>query len=462
MKIVENNHALSKHSHEDKWNRHGSYKWTYFSEEVKQRVKFFLLQRLRGKNLDVGGGWHLLYPNSTVIDLSKICLDNNPAKEKVKFDLERIKYGEKLPFDSNSFNSATWVSVWQYLENPISVMKEVERVLKPGSEVYIINGRSGGLEECMKGTGNPEKIADILEANGYDTLLEDIPFQGNREFKSICVAMPSRDLFGPTPSRIENKQARIERNQEIIDDNYIFGRAFRDYEVQIMINLLSKLSEYPVTEFSMDFLRRAEEWSQEYNGKTGGRVLFLAQNETEPEVFMQRSDKDWFHTTKFFMDDEVTVKEDRSVIDELSVKHGIRCSTHGNYFYNDYSVSGLLNYCRMFKLERADTWRGTRGNENELRRLVEFLGSIPLNSFTKSLQERSYQELKPNLDDLDERIMKERAYAFRSLTYESKNERDIEKLIQRKKEILEKGIPIFEMRKWNFRKFIPYFRSRIR
>ena len=65
---------------ESVWDHHGSYQWTYFIEEVKQRITYFLSQRLTGRNLDIASGWYLHYPRSVALDLSSVCLKYNIAK----------------------------------------------------------------------------------------------------------------------------------------------------------------------------------------------------------------------------------------------------------------------------------------------------------------------------------------------------------------------------------------------
>jgi len=120
----------TKNPHESTWDFHGSYQWTYFGDEVKQRINFFLEQRLHGRNIDVGGGWYLSYPNSTVVDLSSVCLAHNPAKDKLQFDLDELGESRNLPFSENSFDSATLISTWQYLRHPLAVIRELERILR--------------------------------------------------------------------------------------------------------------------------------------------------------------------------------------------------------------------------------------------------------------------------------------------------------------------------------------------
>ena len=125
------------------WDYHSSEKWVYFAEEDKRLISHFLSERLSGKrNLELGGGWYLSHPGSTVLDLSSVALEHNPAKHKVQFDLDTIKQGKKLPFPDHSFDSATMISVWQYLRCPALVLEELRRVLIPGGKLYVINLRN--------------------------------------------------------------------------------------------------------------------------------------------------------------------------------------------------------------------------------------------------------------------------------------------------------------------------------
>lgn len=110
---------------------HSSGQWVYFAEEIKQRICFFLSDKLFGKNLELGGGWYLSHPHSTVVDISPKALAYNPAKEKVEFDLDSITDGNKLPFPDHSFDHATMVSVYQYLRESQAFKDEIMRVLKP-------------------------------------------------------------------------------------------------------------------------------------------------------------------------------------------------------------------------------------------------------------------------------------------------------------------------------------------
>jgi len=50
------------------WDGNGKQLWTYFNETIKQYIEFYLSKRLKGRNLEVGGGWYFSYPNSDVVE----------------------------------------------------------------------------------------------------------------------------------------------------------------------------------------------------------------------------------------------------------------------------------------------------------------------------------------------------------------------------------------------------------
>lgn len=427
--------------HESTWDHYGNYQWTYFSDEVKQRINFFLSRMLHGKNIDVGGGWYLSYPNSTVVDLSSVCLAHNPAKEKFQFDLDELGNSRHLPYNDSSFNSATLISSWQYLKYPIAVTKELERILKLGAEIYIINGQGAGLEKCVVGDCNSEKIQRFFQEQGYDTLIESIPSFGRdvQEFKSVCVAMPDRDLFGDTSSKIKNKEMRIRKNEELGRDPSIFQNAFADWELKERINLLSRISIFPITKYSQEYLERVESFSQEYHKQTGGVPIIFVEHTIDTELLMLTQDYKHLFRKFFLMGEEESV-EGRDILEELLKKQGLSFSRHCNYF--DFgTVQKLLKYCEDFEIRKERLYGGEANeNEAELRRYADFISAIGMNSFTRDLQTQIYQRLKLRVKNLDEQIERQKAFGFHMVTLENKQERRINELVQIKERIKAEGI----------------------
>jgi SAM-dependent methyltransferase len=449
--------------HESTWDHHGSYQWTYFADEIKQRIKFFLQQRLSGKNIEIGGGWYLSYPDSVVVDLSSVCLSHNPAKEKLQFDLDTIRKGNKLPYADGSFDSATLISVWQYLKHPEKVLRELERILVPGAEIYLINGQGGGLEECIVGTGKTESIQDFFKTAGYDTLIEHIPcFDGDvREFQSVCAAMPDKDLFGQVYSQIKNKEQRKKQDEEICQNPSIFTNEYIEWEMRMVNSRLSRLSSFPVTQYSREYLERIETFSQEYNKQTGEVPLIFIEHFFEPALAMLTPEYKYLHGTMFLMGVDKQAENFSSQVNDLLKKFELCFSRHGNYF-KQTSITRLLSYCADFVQKPKEHYSRYDENEANLERFADFISSQGLNSFTRELQEQIYLRLKTNVPNLDKMMQKSKAYGYHFATYEYKQKRTIDELIKIKEEIMSTNVPVVETQKLNYSSLLSNIRQFVR
>ncbi len=423
---------------EEEWNRHGSYQWTYFDETVKKRICYYFSERLKGRNLDLGGGWYLYYPNSVVVDLSGVCLDYNIAEEKIKFDLDDLGKGEKLPFSKNSFDSATMVSVWQYLNHPNKVVDELERILKPGSNFYIINGEHGhGVREFVVNEYKPGLIKKYFERKDYDTLVENIPVRGSPdEFKSVCVATHYKTLFGERMSFINNKEEQ---------ESWNFNKKYKEYEVKKRTELLEKLSRYPVTKYSKKYVKRVELFSKEFHEKSGLIPLVFLENSIPPEIHMLTKDSLLSNTIVVIGEEEK--KHDDSCLYELRDKHNLFISQYYGYF-NHESINQIIKYCSNFD-----------ECEYSLKRIINFLTAIPLNSFSKNLQKRIRSSL--NVEDLEKRITKTRARGYAWASSEHKQRTKIQKLIERRKKIWKNKDNIIGHKFLHYKKYLPYFKEHI-
>ncbi|MFH1585752.1 MAG: methyltransferase domain-containing protein [archaeon] len=450
----------TNHPHESTWDHHGSYQWTYFSDEVKQRINFFLSRRLHGKNIDVGGGWYLSYPNSTVVDLSSVCLAHNPAKEKLQFDLDELGGGKHLPYGDKTFDSATLISVWQYLKHPIVMKEELERILKPGAEIYLINGQGGALQECAVSSGRSQEVQRFFQEQGYNSLVENIPSFGGdvNEFQSVCVAMPDRDLFGVAPSRVRNKEKRAKENGEVCQDPSIFQNAFADWELRKRVDLLSAISTFPITKYSQEYLERIERFSQEYHNQTGGVPLIFDEHTIEPELLMLTPDYKFLFATMFLMGEEKAVDRWKGPADDLLKKHRLGFSRHCNYF--DFETKqGLLEHCEKFEPRKDDYWGRSSGNETELRKYANFISAIGMNSFTRELQTQIHQRLEPRVKDLDERVERQRAFGYHMATFEGKQQRKIDRLVDVKRAIEGNGTEVAGEGKLDYHPYVSKMRE---
>lgn len=444
--------ANTQNSRERTWDHHGSYQWTYFGEHVKQRISYFLSQRLSGRNLELGGGWYLSHPNSVVVDLSPVCLGYNLAKEKHQFDLDTLETGKRLPFMDNSFDSATMISAWQYLAAPHAVASELERVVRPGGELYIINGQGAGLEGCVVNHTNSRQIQDFFKERGLDTLTEVIPVPGSTrrdrdEFQSVCVAMPEDNIFSETVSQVRNKNRRAEQNQEMMSDPSNFETGFIAAEVKKIGELLGQFRRYPVTQYSRDCLTQAEDLGQRLYQLTGELPIIFSNLSNEIDLNLMTPGHRQFFASLTFIGEDAAIdqyKPTNPAVNEILKACGVPISRHIGYFPRP-SVPSYLQYCQEYGIPLSQynpSGQDYQIHESALWGIVDFLSSLGLNSFAKKLQGQVYETMKPLVPDLDQRLAQKRVASYYHLVAEHKQRRRIDRLIKQKDRITEEGIQV--------------------
>lgn len=455
--------------HEKTWDHHGSYQWTYFGEAVQQRISYFLSERLHGRNIDLGGGWYLHYPNSTVVDLSSVCLNYNPAREKLQFDLDELGENQTLPYADHSFDSATLVSVWQYLRKPEAVVSELQRLVRPGGEVYIINGQGAGLDDCVVGPRNSQAVQKYFSNLGFDTLIEHIPisdkpitrYHGD-EFQSVCIAMPEPDLFDGMRSRIKDKEKRAQTDREICQRPDLFNDQFRNYELTQMAQPLIRLAEYPITQYSKDYLEKIEAFSQRCTLLVGEPPVIFAEYVTPFELAFLLPEDDlnkptFLPTITFFQGRNRDISSKLDLAGQLQKEFGLVFGHHLNYF-SEITRESLLDYCRNFTPKKRGDF-GDTGNEDQTYRFMQFIAALGLNDYTKSLQQAMYEALKPHMPYIDKAIARKKYGAFFTLTLEHKQRRKIADLVEAKDKISIFGIPTIGIGYLNLSEIIPALRQ---
>ena len=114
----------------------------------------------KGKLLDIGGasGLFLSYLSTniepTVLDISyKMCIEakRNKISKIVCAD------AENLPFESNSFDSVVSLEMIYYLENPMSFIIEVERILKSNG-IFVVSFYNSKLNFLVRLRGFLRKV----------------------------------------------------------------------------------------------------------------------------------------------------------------------------------------------------------------------------------------------------------------------------------------------------------------
>jgi len=428
------------------WEHHSSYQWVYFPETAKQLIQFFLSERIEGNNLDLGSGWYSYHPNSTAVDFSKKALDYNLSSKKKMFNLEELGRGKRLPFKDNSFNSSTLVSVWQYIKHRGELMSELERVLSPGSEVFIINERGAGLSEYFNGPSDPKAIADEVKEMGYDAIMETIPFGSrNNPFQSVSVAMPERDLFEVYRSRIKDRTKRIEESNSRIKDPQKFYEKFVLWEVRRVAPKIQKLKKIPITKYSQEYLEKLESVSQELHKKTGDHYLMFSESSLINLNLLLPGEKNFWVDLSVITENDTKTHFDQH---DLLKKRGISASIYCNYLGHP-SLTGVRRKLQLCSEEEIDdSYDGSRFDE--IARFLKFLQAIPLNKFTKELQGEVYETLKPNFKDLDARIERKRLESqLSSSCMEYKQRRKLDEVLATMDIISREEIPIIGHRKIN-------------
>ena len=98
-----------------------------------------------GRNLDIGTGWGTIYYILKEMGFESFGLDlkNMSDISDEDFILFDINKDDNLPFKSESFDTVTLIEVIEHIDNPFSVLKDINRILKKGG--FLVNfGENGG------------------------------------------------------------------------------------------------------------------------------------------------------------------------------------------------------------------------------------------------------------------------------------------------------------------------------
>jgi SAM-dependent methyltransferase len=409
------------------WDHHCSYQWTYFDELIKQTIDFFLAQRLEGKNVDIGGGWYLPYPNSDVVDVSPVGLKYNlaPKERKHQFDLDTIAEGAKLPFEGHSFDSATLISVWQYVKEPFKMMAELERVLRPGGEVYIINGQGAGLDECKVNSSHTNAIIQSLREKGYRTWWEQIPTLGGSEaFQSVCVTLPG----GAIKKRTLDKERFLDQ--------------FLEHEARICRDKALQIAEYPITKLAGELRRRANAFSKEYAAATGATPYVFSEYELPPALSMLFRVKPTFLHPDSPLSTLAILNEPQGLDawdmrSALMKKHGFSASVHANYF----SSSGIQAPQDIERALKGMLRPGSLSSEEDCtskmrEKLLRFAVTVPVNENAELLHADIRRAAGQGWGGAAKQLREYGGAMLYQQCMQHKQRRGIDGLIARKEEIL--------------------------
>lgn len=369
------------HPHERDWDAHGGRRWSYLGDDARSRIRFFLAARLTGSNIDLGGGWDSPDSTSVAVDLSSACLERNAAPAKLQFNLDWMGTGRRLPYPDASFDSATMISVWQYLSAHRAILGEVRRVLKPGAKLYVISGQGAGLEACITTSPYAETVVDLLSSAGFDTLteniplhLDEVPFSTPGELRSVCARMPEPGASTDRP---------VARRRVV--DPRDFTAAYVDWEMAIRTDLLSRTVPYPITGRHRELLRGIEARSEDLHARTGCQILIFAESCLPQQLVMPPPGGELDAGPCCVVLGDTEPGERRSVVDalnDLAREHGVgwRCTLrHFGVSRATDTVDGLVALLRGHAVHED-------AHDAVMDTYARFVTAVPLNRFTASLQ----------------------------------------------------------------------------
>jgi 2-polyprenyl-3-methyl-5-hydroxy-6-metoxy-1,4-benzoquinol methylase len=139
-----------------------------------------LARRLKGRVLDVGGGWGLFREWWTA-DADGCFVVHDPGVERFTTPppetlrrqfavaLERPAwfvegFGEDLPYQDGSYDTVAVISALDHCAQPTRVVTEAARVLKPGGRLFLVQGIEAEAGEKAPGRSFAERLVRVISS----------------------------------------------------------------------------------------------------------------------------------------------------------------------------------------------------------------------------------------------------------------------------------------------------------
>ncbi len=137
-----------------------------------------LIQYVTGDVLDVGGGKFfdaakkrgVNFKTWTCLEIDASQVEVNPADDRFKLV---VGDGCNMPFSQNQFDVALNIQVLEHVFDPLKMLEEMNRVLKPGGKVILLVPQTSNLHGIPHHYYNFTRywIARAMADSGFDILL---------------------------------------------------------------------------------------------------------------------------------------------------------------------------------------------------------------------------------------------------------------------------------------------------
>jgi hypothetical protein len=148
----------------------------------RERFVDIITQRCEGNVLETMAGFNTYVNDSsnisgvTAMDYSKEMLMRypSPERDRILFDLNRISSeGIRMDFfDNEEFQTITCCYGVNYLNEPVPVFKELERVLSPSGKFLVLSNTASGYRDIQTRPFNPEQTAKEMGLVGLTSSIE--------------------------------------------------------------------------------------------------------------------------------------------------------------------------------------------------------------------------------------------------------------------------------------------------
>lgn len=185
---------------------------------VMNRMVFnFLNVRPGDKILEIGFGNGKLIPVllNGVPDVFYAGIDysQDMVNEALKFNHELVKNGQAeiqqgdftaIPYPDNSFNKVCTINTIYFLDNPLSGLKEVFRVLQPAGEIFLgirPKWSVSHLDFTQHGFTfySEDEAEELLKKAGFVHVHHSLKDEGETEFQGKKVTWYSACIMGSKP-----------------------------------------------------------------------------------------------------------------------------------------------------------------------------------------------------------------------------------------------------------------------